>query len=446
MRRLVGHHPGEPKRRLAVTRSSRIHQLIAIPLAAACAGLGAGVCAAQDIHETVRFAPADLGFAATWGGCVAIDENLLVIGVYYPHYGISSVNLATLHDLTTGAIYAPLVPPDPVQDGYATSVAIDGATAAVASNESVFVFDVGDPFEPALLHEITVSTSPNNFPVTQIEISDGLLFASWGYREPFLESNGEVLVFNLTTAEHLSTITPPEPYTDFARSFAVDGDTLLVGAPGFDGSDPYGNLYSYDISTPEAPVLLSNLGMSGISTDYYYFGGRVGAENGIAFAVVSNGRAVVIDYADPSAPVPLAVFQATSYYSDPSRVTVDFEGDLVVLGTALHDSGDAPLIDLSDPTAPFRAARFVPSDGYTDPPGTNTDRQFGSAAAISGNRVVIGASSHDWRDTAAGAAYLFDLPADPGPCTIADLAEPFGILDLADIAAFIDGFTTGCTE
>lgn len=411
--------------------------------------LGAPIVSGEtvpEITETVRFAPADLGFAAYWGGCVAIDENLLVVGVLDWHSGDSLDNLPTLHDMATGAIYAPLVPPDPVQWGYGTSVAIDGTTAAVASNESVFIFDVGDPFEPALLHEITVSPAPNDFPVTQIEISDGLLFASWAYRSTHYATHGEVLIFDLATAEHLSTITTPVPDNEFARSFAVDGDTLLVGAPGYEAIDPRGNLYSYDVSSPETPVLLSNLGMSGISTDYYYFGGSVGAENGIAFAMVTNGRAVVIDYADPSAPVPLALFQATSYYSFPSQVTIAFEGDLVVLGTTLHDSGDAPLIDLSDPTAPERIARFVPSDGYTDPPGTNTDRQFGSAAAISGNRVVIGASSHDWRDTAAGAAYLFDLPAGPAPCTVADLAEPFGILDLADIVAFVEGFTGGCME
>ncbi len=433
-----------------MSRSSRIHRRIAIPLAAACAVLGAGVCAAQDITETVRFAPVDLGFAASWGGCMAVDENLLVVGVLAQTYGGSMNSLATLHDLATGAIYAPLVPPDPLQEGYAARVAIDGTTAAVASRESVFIFDVGDPFEPVLLHEITVSPAPDYLPVSQIEISEGLLFASWGYMEPLVETNGEMLIFDLATAEHLSTITPPEPNTDFGRSFAVDGDTLLVGAPGFEGSDLHGNLYAYDISTPETPVLLSNLGMSGISDDYYYFSGRVGAENGIAFAMVTNGRAVVIDYADPSAPVPLALFQATSYYSDPSTVVIDFEGDVVLLGTDLGDLGDAPLIDLTDPTAPERIARFVPSDGYTNPPGSNLLRFFGCAAAISGNRVVIGASGHNWRDTAAGAAYLFDLPAGPAPCAIADLAEPWGVLDLADIAAFIDGFidgfTAGCME
>ena len=33
---------------------------------------------------------------------------------------------------------------------------------------------------------------------------------------------------------------------------------------------------------------------------------------------------------------------------------------------------------------------------------------------------------------------------DPMPCNGADLAEPFGVLDLADIQAFVAQFTAGC--
>ena len=38
-------------------------------------------------------------------------------------------------------------------------------------------------------------------------------------------------------------------------------------------------------------------------------------------------------------------------------------------------------------------------------------------------------------------SFVTDLPADP--CSEADLAEPFGILDLADITAFVSAFLAG---
>jgi len=48
-----------------------------------------------------------------------------------------------------------------------------------------------------------------------------------------------------------------------------------------------------------------------------------------------------------------------------------------------------------------------------------------------------------------GAIYWDDASFSQGsppnqPCGVADLAEPFGVLDLNDITAFIGAFTTGC--
>lgn len=40
------------------------------------------------------------------------------------------------------------------------------------------------------------------------------------------------------------------------------------------------------------------------------------------------------------------------------------------------------------------------------------------------------------------AFYAFTIEAAPTACNAADLAVPFGILDLADINAFISGFTS----
>ena len=50
-----------------------------------------------------------------------------------------------------------------------------------------------------------------------------------------------------------------------------------------------------------------------------------------------------------------------------------------------------------------------------------------SGALTGGNYALVG-------------GFWAGVGSDPGPCTIADLAMPYAVLDLADISAFIDGF------
>ncbi|MBZ0172106.1 MAG: hypothetical protein K8E66_06990, partial [Phycisphaerales bacterium] len=42
-----------------------------------------------------------------------------------------------------------------------------------------------------------------------------------------------------------------------------------------------------------------------------------------------------------------------------------------------------------------------------------------------------------------GGAFTYLRSVIPGPCNAADIAEPFGVLDLADITAFVSAFVAG---
>jgi hypothetical protein len=59
---------------------------------------------------------------------------------------------------------------------------------------------------------------------------------------------------------------------------------------------------------------------------------------------------------------------------------------------------------------------------------------------LEGNRVVVteGTSNR----TVGRGLTIWHLPASCGiPCSVADLASPSGVLDLADLVAFVEAFT-----
>ena len=80
-------------------------------------------------------------------------------------------------------------------------------------------------------------------------------------------------------------------------------------------------------------------------------------------------------------------------------------------------------------------------DWFTTDGGGGTSA--GGAYAVSG---TIG--QHDASPPLTGGSYTLTggfwagAGHAPGPCNSADLAEPFGLLDLADINAFVSGFVT----
>lgn len=90
-------------------------------------------------------------------------------------------------------------------------------------------------------------------------------------------------------------------------------------------------------------------------------------------------------------------------------------------------SGSAYLFDVDTGD---QCAKFLAADGQA------VDN-FGYAAAIAGQSIIVSSPQEDDRGSNAGAAYLFAFDA---PC-IADLAPPFGMLDFFDLAAFLNAFS-----
>ncbi|MBZ0171376.1 MAG: FG-GAP repeat protein, partial [Phycisphaerales bacterium] len=113
------------------------------------------------------------------------------------------------------------------------------------------------------------------------------------------------------------------------------------------------------------------------------------------------------------------------------------DNGLVVVGSYGDDdnglsSGSAYLFDAATGD---QLNKCLPSDG-------EQYENFGLSAAIENGVVAIAARYDNDNGNGSGSAYVFNLgPA--GPCNDADLAEPFGLLDLADINAFVAAFLAG---
>ncbi len=84
--------------------------------------------------------------------------------------------------------------------------------------------------------------------------------------------------------------------------------------------------------------------------------------------------------------------------------------------------------------------------------GTWGDVHGGSPPGLVGQDLVVHLIDDDiyidlrftaWGGGASGGSFTYLRSSIPGPCNAADVVEPFGVLDLADINAFIGAFAAG---
>jgi hypothetical protein len=262
-----------------------------------------------------------------FGWSVAIDGDTLVVGV--PFDDGLGINRGAVHVFVrSGGTFVhtqELADPNPGElDEFGSSVAIDGDTLVVGVPE------------------------------------DGGVGVNRGAAHVFVRSGG--------TFTHTQELLAPNPDNgdEFGSSVAVDGDTLVVGAPGDDGA---------------------------------------GSSRGAAHVFVRSG----------------GTFTHSQELVDPNAA----DGD--VLGSSVAVDGDtlvvgAPWDDGAGPPASYRGAAhvFVRSGGtfthsqeLVDPNAADGD-VFGSSVAIDGDTIVVGAHVDDGAGDERGAVHLYVVVA-PSP-------------------------------
>ena len=352
-------------------------------------------------------APGDL-----FGTSVAVSGARMVVGAPYDDTGAGNAGRAYVYDLTSRT---PLVPvatlnnPSPEADDYfGTSVAIFGSRVVVGayrdydiafSSGSAYVYDLssGTPTVPVAMLR-NPSPAANDYFGYSVAIS-GTRVVIGAYQDDTGATNaGSAYVYDLNSGAPtvpMTVLNNPSPAANdyFGWSVAISGTRVVVGAYGDDtGATDGGSAYVYDLSsgTPTGPISTLNNPSPAVGDQF-------------AYSVAISG----------------------------TRATVGAPFD----DTGATDAGSAYVYDLSSGTPAVPVATL-------NNPGPAVNDRLGSAVAISGTRVVVGAHQDDTGTTDAGSAYVYDLSSGAPTVPVATLNNPSpAVGDYFGWAVAIDGMT-----
>ena len=387
-----------------------------------------------------------------FGRAVAISGTRVVVGADGDNTGAASAGSAYVYDLSSATPTGPIATlnnPGPANfDQFGYSVAIDGTRVVVgairdntgATNAgTAYVYDLSSatPTVPiATLPRTSAGsalTSAFHFPVA---ISGTRVVVGAIYDDTGATDAGRAYVYDLSSATPtvpVATLNNPSPApTDaFGASVAIEGTRVVVGAPQDDsaGHDA-GSTYVYDLSsaTPTVPVItLTNPDPA--ENDYFGTSVAISGTRVVIGARTDNtgatsaGSAYLYDLSSGTPTVPIATLNNPSPAAhEQFGWSVAISGTQVVVG-ALYDStgalyaGSAYGYDLTNGTPTVPVVTF-------NNPGPALNDYFGTAVAISGTRLVVGAIQDDIGATDAGTAYVYDLSSGAPTLPIATLNNP----------------------
>ncbi len=205
----------------------------------------------------------------------------------------------------------------------------------------------------------------------------------------------------------------------------------MVGAPYDDtGAINAGSAYVYDLVSVTPSVPLAKLNNPSPAThDYFGYSVAVSGTRVVVGAYgddtgASNaGSAYVYDLASGTPTIPVATLNNPApEIDDYFGWSVAISGTRVVVGASRDDmgadmAGSAYVYDLSSSTP------TVPVHTLNNPSPAASD-SFGISVAISGTRAVVGASNDDTGATNAGSVYVYDLSTGTPTVPVATLHNP----------------------
>jgi hypothetical protein len=374
-----------------------------------------------------------------FGRSVGISGHRIVVGAPGDDSGGEDVGSAFVFDLGDATLATPAVvlhdAGTPAGDEYGWAVALSGTRLAVGARSddsgadsagSVSVFDFSNPGVAPLVATIAnPSPAKDDYFGRAVAISGMRVVVGASGDDEGGTDAGLAYVFDLSSqTPHIPILIlrKPTPVVGhrFGTSVAIFGSRVVVGAPGraVSPSVAASSVYVFDLasSTPTLPVLtLTN--PNGSNDDHFgeavaLSGSRLVVGGYPAFSTTTYGRVYVYDLDSATPATRIASFQNPEPPVHPSDYQefgrfVAIDGTRIVVADHRHDvgardAGRAYVYDLAStqPTVPILT---LPN------PSPAIEDIFGISVAISGSRVLVGASGKDNSAPVAGAAYLFDL-------------------------------------
>lgn len=419
-------------------------------------GVDSGVAHVYDLGSAtpqvpaltiVNPSPAD---GDCFGVAVAVDGDRMVVSAYQDDAGAVNAGRAYVFDLASSNPEVATVvlsrPGPAVNDGFGSSLALSGdkvvvgietADATLADSGSAVVYDLASP-SPATPLAVLQNPAPSAgcYFGTSVSIS-GNTVAVGAYRDSSVAGNAGVChIYDLagpSPALPVRSLTKQVPLAGdlFGNAVAVSGSKVLVGASHDDtGDDEAGNSYLFDISspTPLVPVASFSNPVKG-SADR--FGAAVAihgdqlvigspdSDNGSSQA----GRIRVHDLASAQPGQAMSTIENPEPAAgDRFGTSVAISGSRIAVGATGVDIGapDAGKVYVHDLLAgnPAQPVASLPN------PQPAASDEFGSALALSGNHLVVGAGNDDDPVTDSGRAYLYDLSSPAPLVPVAVISNP----------------------
>jgi len=216
----------------------------------------------------------------------------------------------------------------------------------------------------------------------------------------------------------------------FGWALAIDGDTVVIGAPDDDDLGNYsGSAYVFERDSEgwvQQDKLLPHDGLG-----FWRFGRAVTVNGnralvsaiGAAVGAPNSGAVYVFERLPQGGWVETAQLVPDDIEnSDFFGIAVDLEGDVALIGSenaavAADESGAAYIFHRQPDGSWEQVAKIGAADGAFD------DR-FGSSLALSGTTALIGAYQDDDHGEDSGSAYFFSVSPDADGDGVMDACEP----------------------
>ncbi len=377
-----------------------------------------------------------------FGYAVALSGSKVVVGAYLDDAGALNTGIAYVYDLAGAHPTQPLHvlhnPAPSATDQFGFAVAASGQFVAVAApledqsavnSGTVYVYDMGSatPAQPVLTIHNPSPVAADQFGYA-IALDGSHLLVGVPQKDIGATNAGSVELFNLAGANPavpVASLPNPHPASadNFGNAVAIHGSRFVVGAALDDATATNsGRAYVYDFSGgyPATFSLVLENPTPAPDDQFGYAVTLHGAKVVVGTpyddtGAVDSGRAYVYDL-NSATPAQPAVTLAR---------TVPAVGDRLSLSLAIHGNRVVAGVPYDDTGAPNTGSLAVFDLGGVSPgvpvaylrsPSPSSGDLFGSAIAISGTRMVVGARLEDTGATNAGSAFVYEL-AGPSPAT-----------------------------
>lgn len=378
-----------------------------------------------------------------FGDAVAITSTRAVVGCSKNRLRLfnSPTGSAYVYDLASATPGAPVVTldnPSPNSgDAFGSTVAMQGTRVVVGAWSAVvdsidagcvYVYHIATatPTVPSVTLKNPVPANDDRFGF-QVALAGDQIVVGAPYDDTGAADAGTAYRFDLTwptPTTPLGTLYAPGPSSldFFGRSVAISGSTVAVGADNADYlGQRAGEVYVYNLSsqTPTTPRFF----ISNPDPDSGYGFGNAVATTVSNLAVGApfsqRGRVYLYDIFGGSPLQRTPIINPSQNGSAFFGAALAISGSRLVVGAPDHGSGGvnecrAYVYDVggTSPTVPI---------AVLDNPVPGVRTLFGTAVAISGTRVVIGAP---WYNSDRGIAYVYDLSSGTPTTPIMTINNP----------------------